>query len=78
MKTDLERLMEILSKVVPSADLSKVSGNASLTADLGLNSLTIMLLAMSIEDQFGFEFDESANFDTVDDVLSYIKAHKTV
>ena len=77
MKTDFERLIEILQKVVPNADVSSINENTHLTADLGLNSLTIMLLAMSIEDDFGFEFDESAVFETVSDVLKYIGAHKT-
>ena len=35
-----------------------------------------MLLAMSIEDAYGFEFDDDANFETVQDVCDYVKAHK--
>ena len=77
MKTDFERLIEILQKVVPNADVTSINENTHLTSDLGLNSLTIMLLAMSIEDDFGFEFDESAVFETVSDVLKYIGDHKT-
>ena len=77
MKTDFERLVEILKQVVPNADVSAVNENTHLTSELGLNSLTIMLLAMSIEDSFGLEFDETAEFETVSDVLSYIAAHKT-
>ena len=78
MKTDYERLIEILQKVVPNADVTSIHDDTRLTADLGLNSLTIMLLAMSIEDSFGFEFDETAEFETVSDVLKYIGAHKTI
>ena len=78
MKTDFERLLGILRRVVPNADESKIVEDSSLTADLGLNSLTIMLLAMSIEDEFGFEFNETASFEKVSDVLSYISLHKTI
>ena len=78
MKTDFERLIEILQKVVPNADVTSIQDSTRLTADLGLNSLTIMLLAMSIEDSFGFEFDETAEFETVADVLKYIGGHKTI
>ena len=78
MKSDFERLLEILQQVVPNVDPSRITENSSLTADLGLNSLTIMLLAMSIEDKFDFEFDESAAFESVSDVLKYIAAHKTI
>ncbi len=78
MKTDFERLLEILAQVVPNADASAITAESRLTADLGLNSLTIMLLAMSVEDKFGFEFDESASFETVADVMKYIEEHKTI
>ena len=78
MKTDFERLLEILNQVVPNVDSSKITETSDLTADLGLNSLTIMLLAMSIEDKFGFEFDETAAFEKVSDVLRYIGEHKTI
>lgn len=78
MKTDFERLIEILRQVVPSVDPANITEDSSLTADLGLNSLTIMLLAMSIEDRFGFEFDETAAFEKVSDVLAYIASHKTI
>ena len=78
MKSDFERLLEILREVVPNVDASRITEDSNLVSDLGLNSLTIMLLAMSIEDRFGFEFDETANFEKVADVLGYIEQHKTM
>ncbi len=78
MKNDFERLLDIMQQVVPNADISSITEKTHLTSELGLNSLTIMLLAMLIEDSFGLEFDETAVFETVSDVLSYIAAHKTI
>ncbi len=78
MRTDFDRLMEILKQVVPNVDIASVREEQRLTADLGLNSLSIMLLAMSVEDSFGFEFGEDADFETVRDVLDYVAKHKTL
>ncbi len=78
MTPELEKLLSILGEVAPNVDAGSVTLDSSLTADLGLNSLSIMLLAMSIEDAYGFEFDDDASFETVRDVCEYIKAHKTV
>ncbi len=76
MTPEFEKLMAILGEVAPNIDTASVTPSSNLTADLGLNSLSIMLLAMSIEDAYGFEFDDDANFETVQDVCDYVKAHK--
>lgn len=78
MTPELEKLLSILGDVAPNVNAASVTMDSNLTSDLGLNSLSIMLLAMSIEDAYGFEFDDDANFETVRDVCEYIKAHKTM
>ena len=44
--------------------------------DLHFDSLGIMMLAMAIEDEFGFQFQEAINFVTVGDVIKYIEENK--
>ena len=67
-----EKLLKIFENVIPEVDPAEIRKESSLVEDLGLNSLTMMLLAVSIEDEFGITFDGSVNFDTVDDVCNYI------
>ena len=41
--------------------------------DLGLGSLTILLLSFAIEKKFGFKFDGPVKFATVGEVVDYVE-----
>ena len=69
----LERLKEVLAKVVPDVDMASVTEETRLVDDLEFDSLSIMMMSMEIEDKFGFEFTELVRFETVGDVCEYIK-----
>ncbi|MBR5745739.1 MAG: acyl carrier protein [Clostridia bacterium] len=69
----LERLKEVLAKVLPDTDMSGVTEETKLAEDLGFDSLAMMMMAMEIEDSFGFRFTEFVKFDTVGDVCRYIE-----
>ena len=71
----IEQLKEILSKVLPEVDMSKVTADTRLRDDLGFDSLATMMLAMEIEDTFCFKFAEFVKFETVGDVCTYIENH---
>lgn len=53
----------------------KVTLDASLTEDLGADSLDLVDLMMSFEDEFGLEIPDDAlgNIKTVADVVKYIE-----
>lgn len=68
----LERLKEVLAKVVPDVDMDKVTEETRLIEDLEFDSLSIMMMSMEIEDKFGFEFTSLVKFETVGDVCRYI------
>jgi acyl carrier protein len=68
----LEGLKEILQLLKPSLDLSKVNEDSQLISDIGLDSLTIMLLSLAIENKFNFKFEGALQFNTVGDVIDYI------
>ncbi len=69
----LERLKSILSKVLPEVDMSAVTEQTRLIDDLGFDSLAMLMLAMEIEDAFGFRFEEFVKFETVGDVCAYLE-----
>ena len=68
----LDQLKEIIERVTPGIDVSTVTPATKLMEDLKLDSLSIMLLAMEIENTFGFQFTESVKFETVQDVCDYL------
>lgn len=69
-------LKEILHTIKPATDLDSVTMDSRLICDLGIDSLSILLLSLSIEKKFGFTFENIPAFDTVRDVVNYI-AEKT-
>lgn len=68
-----DKLIEIFQNVIPEVSSDDIHEDSLLVEDLGLNSLTMMLLAVSIEDEYGITFDDSAKLETVNDVISYIE-----
>ena len=70
----LNKLKEILEKVLPDVDMSAVSESTNLIDDLGFDSLAMMMMAMEIEDAFGFKFSEFVRFETVGDVCGYLES----
>ena len=77
-ETILEGLKEILKQIKPSTNLDSVGDDAQLVRDLGLDSLTILLLSLAIETKFQFKFEGTPKFNTVGEVLDYIESHTTL
>ena len=70
-----EKLEEILKTVKPKMDPARISMDASLTTDLGIDSLSMLLLSLAAEHKFNMQFDSTtAPFETVGDVCDYIVA----
>jgi acyl carrier protein len=67
-------LKEIIKLIKPSIDFSTTTEDSQLVRDLGLDSLTIMLLALASENKFGFRFEGNPTFTTVREVIDYIEA----
>lgn len=72
-----EKVREIL---VDQLDVEEeaVTMEASITADLGADSLDVVDLVMSLEEEFDCEIpdDEIENIKTVGDVVKYIEEHQ--
>lgn len=73
-----EGLKEILLQIKPSMDLSSVNDDSQLVRDVGLDSLTILLLSLAVETKFGFKFEGTPKFTTVGEVVDYIASHTTL
>ncbi|MBR1663554.1 MAG: acyl carrier protein [Ruminococcus sp.] len=59
------------------ADENAVTQDASITDDLGADSLDVVDLVMSIEEEFDIEVpdEDVANMKTVGDIVKYIEAN---
>ncbi len=73
-----DELKEILKLIKPSIDLSNVNDESQLVRDVGLDSLTILLLSLAVENKFGFKFDGNPKFTTVGEVIDYISSKTTL
>lgn len=74
-------MFEDIKKIIVdtlSVDEDKVKPEASLTDDLGADSLDAVELGMAIEDNLGvtIEDDELPKIKTVQDLVDYVAAHK--
>lgn len=74
----LKELKEILILIKPSMNLDSVTENSQLVRDVGLDSLTILLLSLAVENKFGFKFEGTPKFETVGEVINYVSTHATV
>ena len=69
-----EKIKKIISEQL-EVDQSIISEGSSITGDLGTDSLDLVDLAMSIEDEFDIELSDEAleKIKTVGDLVSYIE-----
>ncbi|MBO6170302.1 MAG: hypothetical protein J6O51_10100 [Bacteroidales bacterium] len=71
-ETVFEQLKEIFSAVKPKADLSGITMESNLLTDVGVDSLSLLLMTLSIESKFNVRIASDARFDSVSDVVDYI------
>ena len=73
MQTTMEKIRAILAAQL-DIDEDKIGPNTSIADDLGADSLDVVELMMSIEEEFGISIDEEdvRTFKTVGDVIGYI------
>ena len=71
--TILTELKSVFKEIKKYIDTDSISEDTRLVEDLGLDSLTILLLSFAIEKKFGFKFDGPAKFATVGEVVDYVE-----
>ena len=77
-ETIFKELKEILILIKPSMDLSSVTEDSQLVRDVGLDSLTILLLSLAVENKFGFKFEGTPKFETVGEVIDYVSEYASI
>jgi len=72
----LDKIKSILSSQF-GIDEDQITENTDVVNDLGADSLDVVEMMMSVEDEFGLmiEDEEIAEMKTVGDVVSYIETH---
>ena len=72
-----EGLKEIFTGVKPSLDLNHVNLDSKLVSELGIDSLSMLLLSLAAENKFQMQFaNDIPPFETVGQVCDYIVAAK--
>lgn len=79
-----EQIFEKLKELIKLAntsnpeELDKCSEDSDLRSDLGLTSIGVLYLAISIENTFELEFNDASfdDFNTVKDVIDYIEKNQ--
>lgn len=72
----LERLKKLIKQNMPDSDAEHATESTRLV-DLGIDSIGMMMLSMSMEEEFGVEFTDAIPFETVKDVLDYLNKNAT-
>ncbi len=73
MSSSVEKVRELLAAQL-DIDVDKITAKTDIAEDLGADSLDVIELMMSVEEEFGviIEEDEVSKFRTVGDVARYI------
>ncbi len=73
----LEKIKEILASQL-DADIDSMTAETRIAEDLGADSLDVVELLMSIEDEFSVEIPDEAieTIKTIGDVVKYIEENK--
>ena len=74
---EFEKVRDIIVETL-GCDAEEVTPEASLSDDLGADSLAAVELVMALEEATGLSIAEgdAANLKTVGDILTYLAAHK--
>lgn len=74
---EFEKVRNIIVETL-GCDAEEVTPEASLSDDLGADSLAAVELVMALEEATGLSIaeEDAANLKTVGDILTYLAAHK--
>ena len=71
----MNRLKEMMVQLRPETQISFISEETHLVDELGMDSLTLLIMALQAEKTFGIRFENmhASAFQTVGDVCAYIE-----
>ena len=68
-----QELIDILLRTAPDTDISNITTESRLKADLGLTSLDFIMIMFEIQDQYGVTFTGNESFETIGDVVRFLQ-----
>ena len=68
-----QELIDILLRTAPDTDISKLTADSRLRADLGLTSLDFIMIMFEIQDKYGVTFTGEESFETVGEMLRFLE-----
>jgi acyl carrier protein len=72
-----DRLLQLIKLYLPEDKIASATPSSRLLADLGMDSIGMLMLSMAMEDEFGVSFREPVKFITVQDVLDFLDKNAT-
>ena len=69
----IDDLKQIVKKTAPKVDVDKITEDARLLEDLKLDSLSVLMMSMGVEEFYGITLEEFVPLKTVKDVIDYLK-----
>ena len=72
-----DRLLKLIKQYLPADKIALATPDARLLADLGMDSIGMLMLSMALEEEFGVSFNEPVHFVTVQDVLDFLDKNAT-
>ena len=71
--TVLETLKDIIKDADATIDVSTVTAESRLIEDLNIDSLTVAMISVELEERYDIEIDVNQKFVTAGDVCGYIE-----
>ena len=72
-----DRLLQLIKLYLPEDKIASATPESRLLADLGMDSIGMLMLSMALEEEFGVSFREYVKFVTVQDVLDFLDKNAT-
>ena len=69
----IDDLKQIVKKTAPKVNVDNMTEDSRLLEDLRLDSLSVLMMSMGVEELYGIHFDEFVPFKTVKDGIDYLK-----
>lgn len=69
----IEQLKSVLATVKPGSDFSAINRDSRLREDIGLDSLSMLLMGLAIETSFSIRCPDTITFETVGEVVDFIR-----
>lgn len=69
----IDDLKQIVKKTSPKVNVDNMTEDSRLLEDLRLDSLSVLMMSMGVEEFYGITLEEFVPFKTVKDVVEYLK-----